>query len=119
MICLEKYTIQEVSDMKDISKSKLRYYEKHGLLMNIERNEHNQRVYSHKDIEMIGLIQCFSLLNMSLKQIKQNVDKLSEDETQISDILEAHLTVLKAEREIVDLRISAIEEKLSHTKKTT
>ena len=52
---------------------------------------------------------------MPLKQIKQNVDKLSEDETQISDILEAHLKVLKAEREIVDLRISAIEEKLENT----
>ncbi|WMM11699.1 MerR family DNA-binding transcriptional regulator [Staphylococcus simulans] len=29
--------------MKHISKSKLRYYEKHGLLMNIERNANNQR----------------------------------------------------------------------------
>lgn len=102
--------------MKDISKSKLRYYEKHGLLMNIERDAHNQRVYSQKDIEMISLIQCFSLLSMPLKQIKQNVEKLSRDEAQIADILEAHLNVLKAEREIVDLRIAAIEEKLSRTK---
>ncbi|MFC3611956.1 MerR family transcriptional regulator [Staphylococcus piscifermentans] len=116
MICLEKYSIQEVSDMKDISKSKLRYYEKHGLLMNIERDAHNQRVYSQKDIEMVSLIQCFSLLSMPLKQIKQSVEKLSRDEAQIADILEAHLNVLKAEREIVDLRISAIEEKLSQTK---
>ncbi|RTX86673.1 MerR family transcriptional regulator [Staphylococcus piscifermentans] len=113
---MEKYSIQEVSDMKDISKSKLRYYEKHGLLMNIERDAHNQRVYSQKDIEMVSLIQCFSLLSMPLKQIKQSVEKLSRDEAQIADILEAHLNVLKAEREIVDLRISAIEEKLSQTK---
>ncbi|MEL0537288.1 MerR family transcriptional regulator [Staphylococcus debuckii] len=116
MICLEKYSIQEVSDMKDISKSKLRYYEKHGLLMNIERDALNQRVYSQKDIEMVSLIQCFSLLSMPLKQIKQNVEKLSRDEAQIADILEAHLNVLKAEREIVNLRISKIEEKLSRTK---
>ncbi|AYU54185.1 MerR family transcriptional regulator [Staphylococcus debuckii] len=113
---MEKYSIQEVSDMKDISKSKLRYYEKHGLLMNIERDALNQRVYSQKDIEMVSLIQCFSLLSMPLKQIKQNVEKLSRDEAQIADILEAHLNVLKAEREIVNLRISKIEEKLSRTK---
>ena len=64
---------------------------------------------------MVSLIQCFSLLSMPLKQIKQNVEKLSRDEAQIADILEAHLNVLKAE-EIVNLRISKIEEKLSRTK---
>ncbi|MDK7925768.1 MAG: MerR family transcriptional regulator [Staphylococcus simulans] len=118
MICFKKYSIQEVSEMKHISKSKLRYYEKHGLLMNIERNANNQRVYSETDIEIISLIQCLSLLNMPLKKIKYYVEQLNENKAQISDVLEAHLKVLKAEKDIIEMRIDVIEERLHRTKIT-
>lgn len=114
---MNKYSIQEVSEMKHISKSKLRYYEKHGLLMNIERNANNQRVYSETDIEIISLIQCLSLLNMPLKKIKYYVEQLNENKAQISDVLEAHLKVLKAEKDIIEMRIDVIEERLHRTKK--
>ncbi|MHD0396371.1 MerR family transcriptional regulator [Staphylococcus simulans] len=116
---MKKYAIQEVSEMKHISKSKLRYYEKHGLLMNIERDAQNQRTYSEKDIEIISLIQCLSLLNMPLKQIKYHIQQLAENKADISDVLEAHLKVLKTEQDILEMRIDAIEERLHRAKRTT
>lgn len=105
--------------MKHISKSKLRYYEKQGLLMNIERDAQNQRTYSETDIEIISLIQCLSLLNMPLKHIKFHIEQLAENKADISDVLEAHLKVLKVEKDVIEMRIDAIEERLHRAKSIT
>ena len=53
---MDKLTIDDLSKKLNISKSKLRYYEKIKLIEGIERDETNNRVYSEKDFELINLI---------------------------------------------------------------
>ncbi|MBI5973602.1 MerR family transcriptional regulator [Staphylococcus caledonicus] len=106
------YYIQDVSERCKISKSKLRYYEKHDILTNIQRDANNKRIYTEKDIELISLIQCFTLLNMPLKEIKQYMHQLSSNQTTVPDILETHLEVLKSEQALITKRIEAIEHRL-------
>ncbi|WMM11079.1 hypothetical protein RCG47_02610 [Staphylococcus simulans] len=55
---------------------------------------------------------------MPLKKIKYYVEQLNENKAQISDVLEAHLKVLKAEKDIIEMRIDVIEERLHRAKKT-
>ena len=49
---MENYYIEYVANYCDISKSRLRYYEKKEILKNIKRDHNNKRIYSKDDIEM-------------------------------------------------------------------
>ena len=51
MLTLEKFYIDQVASICDISKSKLRFYEKKEILKFIERDTNNKRLYSKDDIE--------------------------------------------------------------------
>ncbi|MFL4616871.1 MerR family transcriptional regulator, partial [Staphylococcus aureus] len=62
---MDKLTIDDLSKKLNISKSKLRYYEKIKLIEGIERDETNNRVYSEKDFELINLIVCMRGLGVS------------------------------------------------------
>lgn len=109
---MNTYYIQDVAIQCHIPKSKLRYYEKHGLLQNIQRDRNNKRLYTDKDVEVIKIILCFTNLNIPLKQIKIDIERITSQTMTVNDILLAHLKVLKAEREKIDKRIHAIEGEL-------
>ena len=51
-----RYTIGEVAKMFNISISTLRFYDKEGLLLNLERDSSGVRKFNEKNIETIRLI---------------------------------------------------------------
>jgi DNA-binding transcriptional MerR regulator len=112
VLTLEKIYIDQVASICDISKSKLRFYEKKEILKFIERDTNNKRLYSKDDIEMIKFIKCLSNLNMSLKEIKKNTGMLYDNEIDIKTILEVHLGVLNNQKEVLNKRIGVIEGEL-------
>lgn len=67
------YTIQQVSKILEISAYTLRYYEKEGIIQNIKRSEHGNRVYSLKNLQWIYLIVCLRGTGMSLEEIKMYI----------------------------------------------
>ena len=64
------YTIGQVSEMFHLPISTLRYYDKEGLLPNIERVS-GIRKFGDREIEALRVIECLKTSGLEIKQIKQ------------------------------------------------
>lgn len=62
-------TIDEVAKYFRISKSKLRYYEKNGVIKEISRDNNGNRVYKASDLVWIDFFLNLKETGMSLKEI--------------------------------------------------
>jgi DNA-binding transcriptional MerR regulator len=62
-------TINEAAKHFRISKSKLRYYEKHGVIREIARDKNGNRVYTDNDLIWIDFFLNLKDTGMSLKEI--------------------------------------------------
>ena len=51
------YTIKQVSEMTGLSIPTIRYYDKEGLLPDLQRKESGYRGFSDRDLEAIDLIE--------------------------------------------------------------
>ena len=106
-----EYKIKEVSEITNISQSKIRYYEKEGLLPGFKRDKNNIRVFSKKDIELLNLIRCLRNIGMSVKEIRTNLDILSNSRNnQLAiNILMEHRSKLEEQRKILKNYIEKID----------
>lgn len=93
---MNKLTIDDLSKKLNISKSKLRYYEKIKLIEGIERDETNNRVYSEKDFELINLIVCMRGLGVSIKAIKKHIEDSVINDYSLKQILHEHKKTLES-----------------------
>ncbi len=109
-----EYKIKEVSEITNISQSKIRYYEKEGLLPELKRDENNIRVFSEKDIELISLIRCLRYIGMSVKEIRNNLNVLTDTNNNQSaiDILIEHRNKLEEQRRVLKTHIDKINSSL-------
>lgn len=74
--------ISEVSQMYNVSKDTLRYYEKEGLLYPITKNKSGMREYSEKDCKRLETVTFLRSLDISVKSVKNYVDLFEKgDET--------------------------------------
>lgn len=64
-------TIGEVAKMFNLSISTIRFYDKEGLLLNLERDESGIRKFNDDNIEAIRLIECLKKAGMQIKDIKE------------------------------------------------
>lgn len=65
------YTIGEVSKMFDIPISTLRYYDKEGLLLGLEKNDSGIRKFTKQSLESLRVIECLKKTGMQIKDIKE------------------------------------------------
>lgn len=56
---MKEYTIKEMSTLFNVPSSTLRYYEDIGLLVNVNRTNNNQRIYTEEHINRLNAINCF------------------------------------------------------------
>ena len=89
-----EYKIKEVSEITNISQSKIKYYEKEGLLYVFKRDKNNIRVFSEKDIELLNLIRCLRNIGMPVKEIRTNLDIL-EDSSNNQLVINIHFPFKK------------------------
>lgn len=68
------YTIQEVSKKVNVSTYSIRYYNDHGLLPTVTRDENNNRVFNDVDIEWIEIVACLRATGMTLAKIKHYIE---------------------------------------------
>ncbi len=66
----KQYQIGEIGSLLGLSADTLRYYEKIGLLTNVQRTPANTRLYSEKDVSRLRFIQRAQKMNFSLAEIK-------------------------------------------------
>lgn len=65
------YTVGEISKMFDLPISTLRYYDKEGLLLKLQRDKSGIRKFNDKTIEALRVIECLKKTGMSIKEIKE------------------------------------------------
>lgn len=111
------YTTKEAADKLRISKDTLLYYEKEGLLPEIERDEKKRRIYSESDIEWIFLIRCLRDTDMPISKIKQYIfllKNVNDDSVQERrKILLEHQIFIQEKIETYRIFLELIEKKIS------
>lgn len=68
------YTIGEVSKLTGLSVPTLRYYDKEGLIPNINRNENGLRNFTEQDLGTINIVTCIKGAGASIREIKEYMD---------------------------------------------
>ena len=64
------YTITELSKTFHLPASTIRYYEKIGLLVNVEHVNSYRRVYDESHVDHLNAIECFKKVLLPLDEIK-------------------------------------------------
>ena len=64
------YTITELSKMFNLPASTIRYYEKIGLIENVEHINSYRRIYNESHVERLNAIECFKKALLPLDEIK-------------------------------------------------
>ena len=104
------YSIQEVSEKTGLSAHTLRYYEKEGLILGVERTQGGFRQYTDTDLERLGLICCLKNTGMSIREISRFVQLTREGE----HTLEERVALLRDHRDQV---IAMMEEMKKYLEK--
>jgi DNA-binding transcriptional MerR regulator len=82
------YTISEIAEMMNVSTHTLRFYDKEGLLPDVER-VNGRRVFSEKDLKWLRVLNCLKNTGMPIKEIRKYIelcrqgDKTLEERYQI------------------------------------
>ena len=71
------YSIGQVSEKFSLPVSTLRYYDKEGLLPNIERSS-GIRKFSDRDLETLRIIECLKKSGLEIKDIRQFIQWCAE-----------------------------------------
>lgn len=108
------YQIKEVSEIAQITESRIRYYEKEGIFPPFKRDKNNIRIFSDRDIELINLVKCLRNIGMPMKEIRENVYLLLDKDNDLTarDILIEHKEKLEKQRELLKMYIDEIDIKL-------
>ena len=65
------YSITDLSKKFDLPASTIRYYEKIGLLENVEHENSYRRIYNDSHIDRLNAIECFKKALLPLDEIKR------------------------------------------------
>ena len=84
---MSTYSISEVSKMKGLSHSTLRYYEEIGLLTNVV-HEGNRRIYTEEHLQRLDGILCFKGTNLPINKILEFYQYEENLEQNIDDIIQ-------------------------------
>lgn len=102
------YSIQEVSEKTGLSAHTLRYYEKEGLILGVERTQGGFRQYTDTDLERLGLICCLKNTGMSIREISRFVQLTREGE----HTLEERVALLRDHRDQVIAKMEEMQKYL-------
>ncbi|MGL1893334.1 MAG: MerR family transcriptional regulator [Spirochaetaceae bacterium] len=98
-------TIKETSEITGFSAFTLRYYEKEGILQDIDRDESGYRKYSNKDVDILKFLSCLKKAEMSVKDINEFTDLLYSGDSTIEE------RVLLLEKQEVKIKAKLAETK--------
>ncbi len=80
-------SIGEVSKRTNLSISKLRYYDEHGLIPFLKRTSSGVRKFDESALEALNMIECLKNSGMQLKEIKQFMDWCIQGDSTLVDRL--------------------------------
>ncbi len=114
------YKINEISNLYNIGKDSLRYYEKIGLLKP-KREENGYRLYSIQDIWRLNIIKDLRSLNFSMDKIKDYLENRTVSNTldilnEEIGIIEEKIQELNFQKNTIKARIKSLTEDFAITK---
>lgn len=74
------YTVKEVAERTGVSAYTLRFYEKEGVLPNVDRDVNGVRMFSDANIDWIETVQALRSTGLPLEEIKQYLELYKEPE---------------------------------------
>ncbi|MGX9522696.1 MerR family transcriptional regulator [Vibrio mediterranei] len=107
--------IKRFSERVGLSPYTLRYYEKIGLIRNVNRDTSGRRFYLEKDTDWIQFVIRLKDTGMPLDVIKEYSKLRYQGESTLEarkELLEEHRTYLKAELEKQEKHLSALDAKI-------
>ncbi|MCA4152752.1 MerR family transcriptional regulator [Priestia megaterium] len=114
------FSIQQVASMTGLSTHTLRYYEKIGLIKNVQRAQTGYRQYTDLDLAWIQFLIRLRVTGMPMLKMKQFSDLRQKGESTITarkELLEEHYNDVLGKIEELELNAHRIEEKIAHYKK--
>lgn len=114
------FTIQQISKMTGLTVHTLRYYEKIGLLNEVNRDINGYRQYSESDISWINFLIRLRITGMSVSDMKLFSDLRSQGESTISarrELLEMHQNKVIIEIKELKDNLTEIEKKIDYYKR--
>ena len=107
---MKTYNIREIGQIFDVPSSTLRYYEELGILPEVKRDEHKQRVYTDEHIDRLQAITCFKRTGLPMSRIHdffEYAENLRDNIDKVVDMMENH------EKYIVD-QMEKMQQDLDH-----
>ena len=107
---MKTYNIREIGQIFDVPSSTLRYYEELGILPEVKRDEHKQRVYTDEYIDRLQAITCFKRTGLPMSKIHdffEYAENLRDNIDKVVDMMENH------EKYIVD-QMEKMQQDLDH-----
>ncbi|MEH6967075.1 MerR family transcriptional regulator [Priestia megaterium] len=114
------FSIQQVASMTGLSTYTLRYYEKIGLIKNVQRYQTGYRQYTDFDLAWIQFLIRLRVTGMPMLKMKQFSDLRQKGESTITarkELLEEHYKDVLGKIEELELNSQRIKEKIAHYKK--
>jgi len=101
------YSIKDIAKITGIPSSTIRFYDKEGLLLDVERKESGYRVFTEEHIRTLRLIECLKDTGMPIKDIQTFFDWVRQGES----TMQKRYEMFKEQRHTV-------EEQIKHLQKT-
>ena len=108
------YTIKKVSEMTGLSIPTIRYYDKEGLLPDLQRKESGYRVFSDRDLEAIDLIGCFKESGLTIREIRHFMSLVRQGDV----TLEERLAIFQTNVARLEEKLAAVQNALEHSRRT-
>ena len=108
------YTIKKVSEMTGLSIPTIRYYDKEGLLPDLQRKESGYRVFSDQDLEAIELIRCFKESRLAIREVRHFMSLVRQGDVTLAErlaIFQTHIARLEE-------KLAAVQNALEHSQHT-
>ena len=100
------YTVGEMAKLLGVPASTLRYYDKEGLLPEIERSGSGMRMFTDRDYDWLHTIICLKQTGMPLKDIRAYISMTQEGNETIAQRLE----LFERQQQAVQAQMDALQE---------
>jgi len=101
---MTRHTPSEAAQKSGFSLDTLRYYEKIGLLTQIDRTSGGKRVFSDADLEWLGLLRCLRDTGMPIAQMYRFAELARAGDSTVAEqaaLLEEHARGVERELELL------------------
>lgn len=110
-------SIGQVAEMTSISIDTLRFYEKTGVIPNVQRNASGRRIYNQYDVNWLNFVNCLKTTGMPLDKIREYLNLMNQgDHTTLArrDIIANYKQELQEKIDELNTAMDHLNKKLNY-----